>query len=180
MGMWDVIDEVKLTSDAVAVDFQNIPATYKDLCVIASVRDSHSTTSTSEFHLEINANYANNYPWGRYYYNSGSSGAGGGGNGSVYAPIGVMAKAGNSTGLFSPTYLYIHNYADSSHYKHYSSWSGHQGAVNTNNYTMTEMRWGSWKQNAAITRLKFRSEQHVNNKNLKTGSWITLYGVNDS
>jgi hypothetical protein len=180
MGMWDVIDEAKLTSDAQMVDFQNIPDTYKDLCVIASVRDSHNTTATSTLILEINANYANNYPWGRYYYNSGSSGAGGGGNGTVNAPIGVMAKDGNSTGLFSPTYLYIHNYTDSSHYKHYSSWSGHQGAVNTNNYTMTEMRWGSWKQDAAITRLKFLSEQYVNNKNLKTGSWITLYGINDS
>ena len=180
MGMWDVIDEAKLTSAALSVDFQNIPATYKDLCVIASVRDSHNTTSTGQLILQINANAANNYPWGRFYYNSGSSGAGGGGGGTTTQKIGVMAKGGDATGLFSPMYFYLPNYADSSHYKHYSSWSGHQGAVNTNNYTMTEMRWGSWKQTAAITRLKFWSDQYVNNHNLVTGSWITLYGINDS
>jgi hypothetical protein len=179
MSAFDVIDEVRLSSNASNVTFSNIPDTYRDLCIMASVRDTGNSSSLLHLFLQINNTGTGSYPHGFFKFDGGADGTGGPPYGnSDNAEIGVVASNGDTTGSFAPTYLYISDYANTSTKKQWHSWSGHHKAVNSGTNEMTYMGWGSYTQTGAITTLKFYSESGSNS--LMTGTYITLYGVNDS
>lgn len=175
MTAFDVIDEVRLGSDAANVTFSSIPTTYKDLCIIASVR--HAANWNGDLAVQINNVNTNSYPWGVFKFNGSSTGTGLGGNGTIYTPIGILGRDNASTGVFAPTYWYIPDYTNTSTKKQFFSWSGFQPALGSSTDEMTQEAWGAFTSTGAISTIKFYSPSAVN---FRAGSVITLYGINDS
>lgn len=176
MSAFDVIDEVRLGSSASSVTFSSIPATYKDLCVIASTRSDNTGTSLAQLALQVNSNTGNSYPVGIFQFNGGTTGTGSGGSGTIYSPSGWIAPNSGATGRFAPTYWYMHDYANTGTKKNFTNWSGFQPAVGSSTAEMTSEGWGAFIVAGAVSTLKFFSEVGANS--FVTGTVFTLYGVN--
>lgn len=156
------------------ITFSNIPQTYTDLMILASVKTSRNADNDfikGYFNADTtDGNYA-----GFLNYNGGGNIAGG-----SFSALGapryfgdVPANGTNSTNHFSSTRIWIHGYTDS-YVKPYGAESGQGG--NSANQLLTYAN-GRWNGTAAITSVSFTAGV--------TGPWLqhstmSLYGIKGS
>lgn len=151
---------------AATIQFTGIPATFTDLWIQASIRNS----GTYE-HVLIGLNGSTANFTGRYLTSYGSSGQTGSGSYPRY--LGNVSRAAYTANTFGSTSIYIANYA-SSGFKSISSES-----VGENNDLSN---WGNvmaanlWSQTAAVTSVELTNEGGAT---ILEGSTATLYGIKD-
>jgi hypothetical protein len=143
-----------------SIDFNSIPSTYTDLCLVVSARN---TSSGDIFNLSFNGSTSNFS--GRYIYwasptaNSGSLGRYGG----------RICMSSDTASTFASTQVYIPNYAGSA-YKSYSS-----DSVSENNASSApgSLIAGLWSDTAAITSISLTPSSN----NFAQYSTASLYGI---
>jgi hypothetical protein len=150
---------------AASVTFSSISATYTDLLLKSSTRQSSGSVAYGT--LEFNGSSAN------FTYRSieGDGATAGSFNGAT-APFGVVTPSGYTANTFSNIEFYIPNYA-SSNYKSYSS-----DSVTENNATASyaDLVAGLWSNTAAITSIKMTPGAG----NFVQYSTFYLYGISKS
>lgn len=156
------------TSTSATIDFQNIPATYTDLCLVASVRTDKAGTTINGVEVRLNNDSTSGNYTARRLYGSGTSAVSDTNN---LHPI--FATAANSTAsVFGNNQVYIPNYT-SSNYKSMSA-----EAVNENN--ATEAYQGLiarlWSNTSVVNRITLVPE----GANFVQYSTATLYGIKSS
>jgi hypothetical protein len=126
-----------------SLDFTSIPATYNNLCVVASPRSNQAFTGEN-IYVRLN-NTTTNYSWINYY----STGAG-----TVNAQNGTDTQSGtgngavSSAGIFGNFHLFITDYANNAKEKSTISTS-----IVENNATRGDVTlWASFRNNTnAVT-----------------------------
>ena len=147
-----------------SIDFTSIPATYTDLCILASVRATNNQQSAI---VAINGSSTGSH---RFVYGDGSTAASSN-SGSLLWTYGNSSTQTAST--FGNLSMYIPNYALTTQYKSIST-----DAVNENNATAvtTAMDAALVSSNAAITSISIQG----NGGNLAQYSTAILYGIKNS
>ena len=152
---------------AASIEFTNIPATYTDLCLKLSLRDTRSNTANNFF---INFNGVTTNRTYRYLYGSGSAaGSSSGSDGT----IGVTDSATATASTFNNAEIYIPNYAGNTN-KSMSS-----DSVMENNATASE-QWltaSLWSNTAAITSISIAPNTAPGAAVWAQHSTAYLYGI---
>jgi hypothetical protein len=153
---------------AATIDFTSIPATYTDLVLKLTTRDTAATLNTGAVKVTFNSS-ATSYT-NRYITGSGSAAASGS---AVTTYInaglnGVMPTTGNTASTFSNIELYIANYAGS------NNKSVSVDAVGENNTAAAYVGLvaGLWSNSAAITSISIAPTTLF-----AQYSTATLYGI---
>lgn len=152
---------------AANIEFTSIPATYTDLVIKASLRDTRNGPA-NDFSLEINGSAANR----TYRALKGDGSAVSSFNGTN-ASIGVEDGDTATASTFGNAEIYIPNYAGSNN-KSISADSAQE-----NNQTAAEV-WmvaSLWSQTSAITSLKLVPNNGFSYKQYSTA---TLYGIKNT
>ena len=166
---FDKIATITVTSSTAAnIDFQNIPATYTDLFLVASLRTNRSGQVIDGVSVRFNNDTtAGNYS-GKRLYGSGSSAVSDTNNlGHIFA-----TASSSTTNIFSNSQVYVPNYLLSVN-KAFSA-----ETVNEDNQTANYLAWTSqtWNNTAAITRLTLIPET----SSFVQYSSATLYGIKNT
>jgi hypothetical protein len=168
-GTYKLISSNTLTTSATSVTFSSIPATYTDLLIKISARNSGAATQDTITITTINGStgFSNNWIRG-----SGSSITSLRNLVGTSAYVGQIPGAGGTSNTFDNTEIYIPSYTVSQN-KPFSTFSAQE-----NNLTATYMgaTAGLWSNTAAITSITF----DANGQNFVTGSSFFLYGIKNS
>lgn len=170
-GTWvkgmSAIGEIALGSTGV-IDFTAIPATYKHLLAIGSVRGSSAVLAIDldvRWNALSAANYVQQSLWGTFAAAAGAYVS----TGTYFATQGDTIYAGSSTaGLFSPVIAFIPNYSTNK-FQHMFLFSGN---LNTPRFELLCCSYFA----AQITINELTFSQGALNQ-LATGSRMTLYGL---
>ena len=159
---------------ASSIDFTSIPATYTDLKVVISARNTGAELNGIVY---VQPNSATTNLSGRLLYGTGSA-AGSGSYTTDPAIWGYCCGDTATASTFSNTEFYFPNYAGSN-YKSVSV-----DSVNENNATEARQSLfaGLWSSTSAITSLKFLTADNsaFASKNFKQYSTAYLYGIKSS
>lgn len=150
-----------------AIEFTSIPATFTDLAIYLSTRQSRSDT-TSTTRIEFNGSSSNLSC--RYLQGYGSGAVSGSSGSYIFAD----SPANSSTAsTFGNGFIYIPNYAGSNNKS--ISWD----MVTENNASAANAYFtaGLWSNTAAITSIKFSS---LSSDNFMQYSTAYLYGIKSS
>ena len=149
-----------------SIDFNSIPSTYTDLCLLLSLRDGTYAGTFSTVYFTFNNDSTSRSD--RYLYGNGS--ATGSGSGSLMRIPNIPGTSATAS-TFANAVLYIPNYAGSN-YK-----SSSVDVVPENNATATFMSFDAnlWSNTAAINRVTFTSDG-----NFAQYSTAYLYGVKNA
>lgn len=153
---------------AANIDFQNIPATYTDLKVVASIR----LTSGGDGNLFFTFNNSTSSLSWRGLYGTGS--AAGSNNGTTSGLLGgIITGATNTASVFGSAEIYIPNYTSS------NNKSASAESVSENNATAAYqfMAASLWSNTAVINRIILFEGS---NTNFAQYSTATLYGIKSS
>lgn len=166
-----VLDHIELAADA-TIDFQDIPAGYRHLKIIASVRADNAATE-SEGRLRINNDSGANYD-GNWGHTLGVAEEDQAPAAIVYADLGQLVADSAPAQNFTALEITLPDYADTGKYKALMvSLAGARGTA------AGDQRSGYagaiWKSTAAINRLMLW--HGVGGGALKAGSVATLYGL---
>jgi hypothetical protein len=150
---------------AASIDFTSIPATYTDLRVVYSLRNSTETSGT--LYVKFN-NSTTSFSF-RHVYGNGASASSV--SGSV-GEAGVTNPSDFTASTFSNGSIYIPNYAGSTN-KSYSV-----DSVNENNSTtaISLLLAGLWSNTSAINQVTL----YPTSGNFAQYSTATLYGIKNS
>ena len=148
---------------ASSIDFTSIPATYTDLVVKVSARD---TTANGEFYLRFNSSTTNYSD--KWLYGTGSSASS-----TTNTKIDLfLASSGYTANTFGSTDIYIPNYR-SSNYKSTSADSVQENNA-TASYALLDA--GLWSDTSAITSVNLIPAGGT----FAQYSSATLYGIKSS
>ena len=148
---------------ASSIDFTSIPATYTDLVVKVSARD---TTANGEFYLRFNSSTTNYSD--RWLYGTGTSASS-----TTNTKIDLfLASSGYTANTFGSTDIYIPNYR-SANYKSTSADSVQENNA-TASYTLLDA--GLWSDTSAITSVNLIPAGGT----FAQYSTATLYGIKSS
>ena len=163
-----------LSTATASVTFSSIPATYTDLLVKISARNTGSEINGIVY---VQPNAATTNLSGRLLYGTGSA-AGSASYTSDPAIWGYCCGDTSTASTFSSSEFYIPNYAGST-YKSISV-----DSVSENNATdaRASLMAGLWSDTTAITSLKFLTADNsaFASKNFKQYSTFYLYGIKNS
>ena len=163
MAAFDLIEQQILGSQATAVTFSSIPATYAHLYLQITAEADYSD---EPMYVQFNNDTNSNYTWFRYYSYGGTSSAG-----IQYEDSESYISMGDaiSQTVVGEIELWIPNYADTSKWKNTVSkiW----------NYKWWSQGGGAWKNTAAISTLKVYQPK---SNNLDSGGQYNLWGLKDS
>ena len=154
-------------------DFGSIPATFTDLLIDISTRDT-ATNVGSELKIRFNSDTGANYNWRRIYGDGGTvysqSGSGIGAPYTSFVLAGYSSGASTTSNTFGSTLIYIPNYL-SSNYKSISS-----DSVSENNAAgaYQALTAGIWNNTSAINAISIFGLSFVQY------STAYLYGVKSS
>jgi hypothetical protein len=140
-----------LTTTTSSVTFSSIPATYRDLVLIAAGSVDTDRGANIQFNNDTGTNYSIVFMFGQ-----GTSA-----NSEQYT-----GQTSIGFGAFQPNGINIHHIMD------YSATDKHKtvlGRRDTNTYTLAGA--GRWASTSAITSIKF------NSTNMQSGTVLTLYGI---
>ena len=140
-----------LTTTTSSVTFSSIPATYRDLVLIAAGSVDTDRGANIQFNNDTGTNYSIVFMFGT----TGTS------QSEQYT-----AQTSIGFGAFQPNGINIHHIMD------YSATDKHKtvlGRRDTNTYTLAGA--GRWASTSAITSIKF------NSTNMQSGTVLTLYGI---
>ena len=159
----EVIGHIELTSTTAGIVFSDIPQTYKDLYLVASIRNTRSATGAEA----------------RVYFNGGSdfttrylgneTGTIGSGVITARGFCGVENGATSNANTFSNSWLYVPNYTSSTPHV-FSAES--QAETNTTGGVSNYIVSGLWNTSAAITSIELNGSFTYS-----AGSSATLYGI---
>ena len=155
---------------AATIEFTSIPATYTDLCVLASIRSNRSG-STSNLTVKFNGS-TSSYNRRELYGDGSAAGSASASSTSAFEYVYIPA-ASATTSTFSNMFLYIPNYAGSNN----KSFSIDNVQENNTTAAYAQLEAGLWSNTAAITSITL-TEQY--GSNLSQYSTATLYGIKNS
>lgn len=147
---------------AATIDFQNIPATYTDLCLKVSLRDTFSGTGDYAL-ISVNGSSTS----GKYLNGNGSS------TSSGAAAIVEYPGAGATSSTFGNGELYFSNYTSSNN----KSFSIDSVTENNGTTAYADLSAGLWSNTAVITRITITPG---NTATFVQYSTATLYGIKNS
>lgn len=160
------LDEVTLGSAAASVTFSSIPATYRDLVVVAEARLSNGGLN-HDLHMQVGAttvDTGSNYFWMQSYMEASPARTQQGPVTS--ARVGQPQAAGRTAGFFSVVEVTIGSYA--------TTGRGRWGMATSRDYDRHGQSWFNWTNTAAaIDTIKFFNPSAGN---LVAASRFTLYG----
>ena len=156
---------------AASIEFTSIPATYTDLALVISARDSRTTDTWSNITMRFNSDTGNNYS-AILLYGEGSSAASVS-NSAQSSITFVYANSNNSTAnSFSNCQVYIPNYASSNN----KSVSIDSVVENNAATGLDALTAALWSNSAAITSITLTP----GTANFRQYSTATLYGIKNS
>jgi hypothetical protein len=166
-----VISEQSLGSSAATVTFSAIPANFKHLLMMCSLRSTVAGTYV-DTNITFNADSANNYAWtGWSILSTGASSVAVNGSGAAAFIAGPTSYAAgvSPTSAFGSAVLWLPNYATTTQTKTLFSLS----AAMLGTSISSAMRFGGWNSSSAVTSITFTAS---------AGSWATnsffgLYGM---
>ena len=167
---YKLISSYTATGAVTSISFSSIPATYTDLLIMGSLRNSAADTNTDTV-LTFNSN-TSSYSGRRLAGNgsSASSDTQGAANGYYFSLTGEGTNWTAST--FSNGSIYIPNYTSSNN----KSISTDAVAENNATAASAQLAAGLWSNSAAITSITLTS----GNGNFVQYSTATLYGIKNS
>lgn len=170
---YELIKKTTALSTIASLEFVNIPQTYKDLKVVASIRSDISAnrgTAAIAFNSDTNTSNYKGYEW---YYEDGVMG-GEFNNSGTAASRNLGAVTGNASGndnQFGAMEIIIPNYTNTTNYKvSYTAIGTPRNA--SSGYAYWE-RGNTWLNNNAINTITLS----INSHNILTNSTIWLYGL---
>lgn len=164
MSAWTVIGHTEVGSGGAAnITFSSIPATYTDLCLLFSVRQTASGVNQTK--LEFNGSTSNF----SYRYLEGTGSATSSAANANAAQGGLTQGTASTADTFASNSFYIPNYAGTTA----KSWS--IDAVTENNATLAVQHIvaGLWNQTTAINSVTIKPDS----LNFAQYSSATLYGI---
>lgn len=164
---YTLIEAQTLGSSAASVTFSAIPATYTDLKVVVSARN----TATSGSNLYIRFNSITSGYSGKYLEGDGASG-GSGATSTSYLQVGNVNLSSTTASTFASTDIYIPNYL-SSNYKSVSADSVYENNATTAYATLLATLLSN---TAAITQIDLSPSAN----SFATYSSFYLYGISNS
>jgi hypothetical protein len=170
---YTAIATVTATTSVASIEFTSIPATYTDLLLKVSLRDTRTDSPVTDTLLTFN-NSSSGYS-ARVIYSDGSSAASFSTSGATYiaGTYENTSQSGNNS-VFSNSEYYIPNYASSNN-KSVSV----DGVTEKNNSTDIYMSLvaGLWANSSAITSVKLVPMYSLSFVQYSTA---TLYGIKNS
>jgi hypothetical protein len=157
---YEAIATQTLGSNAASVTFSSIPATYTDLILICSTKDTRANSGADDFALQFNNDTGTNYSM--TYLNGDGSTATSNRNSNSNAIYGIEPGLNDTYG----TLIYqIQNYSNTTTYK---------TALIRFNVVNAALRAtvGMWRSTAAISTVKVIGESGI-----ASGSTFSLYGI---
>ena len=153
---------------AATIDFSSIPATYTDLCVKASLRDTYTGSATRPFTLKLNGS-GTSYT-AKFVYGDGAAAAS---FSDTSGYVGYVPTASATASTFGSADIYLPNYAGSN-YK-----SSSIDAVTENNATtaIASLAASLWSNTAAINQITLIPYSGFNFVQYSTAY---LYGIKNS
>lgn len=167
-----LITSTTLSSSAASVTFSSIPATYTDLVLKVSARDTNATADNGQFRLRFNGDTATNYSL-TYLYGSGAAAGSGRYSNQTNAGLafGSGDTAGNTSNTFTNMEIYIPNYTSTAN-KPFSSFSAPE-QNGTNAYMALDA--ALYRGTSDISSIAISATT-----NYASGSTFTLYGLKNS
>jgi hypothetical protein len=149
------------------IDFQNIPATYTDLLILASLRNNDSNQAGNVL-VELNGSTSSfsNIFWQGNGVNLSQS--------SVSAMVGDMNTAFDPSGVFNNILIYFGNYASSNSKNFFAKAVQEMAGVNA----FMQNDANLWSNSAAINRITLRNRNA--GINFVQYSSASLYGIRNS
>jgi hypothetical protein len=159
---------VTLGSTASSVSFSNIPATYRDLIVVLSIRSTHSGNEDFSV-MRFNGDSGSNYS---YVFMNGSGAVATSSSSSSVTFISDSTFAGSTAtaNVFTPALINIEDYSATD--KHKTTISRSSSTTTSGQVSATA---GRWANTAAITSVAFTCFQ--SGASYAAGSTFSLYGV---
>ena len=160
---YDLIASVTLTTTATTVSFTSIPATYRDLVLVAKpVGFSGGNNQQASTHIRFNADTGNNYN----FIDAGGDGTNtfSGVNSNLdYIDTGATVQLNNGVGIIQ--------------IMDYSTTNKHKTVLSRGNaFNAVRMVAGRWANNAAINAIEVFTVT-VASRSYDTGSTFHLYGI---
>jgi hypothetical protein len=156
---------------AATIDFTSIPATYTDLKVVYSIRDTAAGVNGGN--LKVTYNGSTTTYTNKLLYGSGAA-AGSTNSGTTFADAGIgtsMPSAGNTASVFSNCEVYIPNYLSSN----YKSASIDSVGENNTSTAYSGLDAALWSTTSAITQITATAGTLFTQY-----STATLYGISKS
>jgi hypothetical protein len=169
---FDLIKKTTASTTSSSLEFVNIPQTYKDLKIFATIRSDISGnrgTLAIAFDSDTNVNNYKGYEW---YYEDGAMGGEFNNNGSSASRnLGAVPGGSGDSNQFGAVEIIIPNYANTTDYKiAYTSIAAPKNA--STGYSYWD-RGTTWLSNSAIDTITLS----VNSNNIVANSTIWLYGI---
>ena len=171
---YTLINSITVGSPVASMSFSSIPATYTDLLLKMSVRNSAGSNAWDDFYIDINGSSSNFTS--RVLYGGGGGGTSVGSSSYTFGYAQIGEGNGGTTNTFGNAEMYFPNYTDSTTAKSFSS-----DSVSENNAAGNLVQIGAtlWNPStkAAISSLTFR---WVTTGNFVANSTAYLYGIKNS
>lgn len=169
---FELIKRTTATTTSASLSFTNIPQTYKDIKVFATIRSDISGnrgTAAIAFNSDTNTANYKGYEW---YYEDGAMGGEFNNNNTSYTRnLGAVSGNTSDSNQFGAIEIIIPNYANTTNYKvAYTSIAAPKNA--STGYSYWD-RGTTWLSNSAINSIALS----VNSNNILSGSSIWLYGL---
>lgn len=154
---------ITLTSDDTGIVFTNIPATYRDLIIVAQARDNRPDGSNDVMQIRFNSDSGSNYSSVQMGYDSSVTSNTRSGTSMIFERI---ATTGNPSAII----IQIMDYSATD--KHKTSLA----ALNQDADRVFRCA-GRWASTNAIGTIELQGGDSWNNRQWKSGSTFSLYGV---
>ena len=155
---------------ASSIDFTSIPATYTDLQILLSARNTASANNWYTLKLQFNSDTTDGNYSTRILYGFGSTAGSGTGN---RQNTGYIPSAARTASTFGNLSLYVPNYAGSTN-KSFSTDSVTEG--NGASFEILGFHAGLWSNTSAITQIILGADAG----SFAQYSTATLYGIKNS
>jgi hypothetical protein len=169
---YTLISSNVLSTTAASVTFSAIPATFTDLVLRISARDSFSNGNGVSIKLRFNSDTASNYSWTLLEGSGSFVGSSQASNQSGRTDFEASSDAGQTANTFGSTEIYIPSYTVSQN-------KPISGIGASENNSATAHRMGAsanlWRNTAAISQISITTFQ-----NFVSGSSFYLYGIKNS
>lgn len=171
-GAWTLIEDIELGAPAATIDFQNIPATYKHLHLIFSLRTDRAASEIDVLGMRFN-NSAVGYDWVRAREWDEGTAKDSGLNDTEIEPIHLPAT-NSQAGSFGAGTMDFPDYLDTGKMQAVRVSAGMMRSAAAVNFFITSC-FGQWRTTDAITRITLLV---MLGTNFVAGSRATLYGIN--
>jgi hypothetical protein len=165
------IQDVHLAANAASIDFASIPATYRSLKIVASLRTIENATGGA-LNMQMNADAGNNYDYATANMWHSATLVTTVGRAQTAIVLSGLVALNAPANVFSPFEILIPDYADAGKYKGLIAQALYIDTLALDAGIKNVIQSGQWRSTVAINRLTLTS-----GGNFLTGSRATLYGI---